>query len=671
MKEYESSSSVKTVPHFMFGLFFIWWGVLTENLFLGIVTGVVLELPSFIKIRWNLEEKDFIRISDITSLLVVSTAVISYMRTENIQVFREFVMWLPLALFPVAFAQLYSSSDKIVIGTAIGFGKGKQTHKHKPMDVSWYYLMIVFFSAASPKGLGWGHAAGFLLLSLWILFSVRNRDYSSVTVFMFLFAVLVIAGFEIFAHVSLSRALNRFIYRNYISRQKRLDYDGIETYTSMGESGRITLSGQIVMRVRNVDKSEGFFYLRESVYNRFHKKMWYSSEKEFKGVAPDIEGEYYFLDDELEKESLEKMTVHRDFVDGESGVLALPHGVYTVKNLTAAGVSFNSLGTVKIDEGAGFLQYDVFYSDKRTFLDSAPVPSDFEIPENEVRIISELASELELQNKELSEIVDTVKSYFSGYSYSLELPDMPQIESPVGWFLEDADKGHCEFFASAAVLLFREAGIPARYVNGYLVDEYSDFTESYVVRESDAHAWIVVFDKDSGSWLTVEVTPPALFSSSMRDSGFFSVISDFFSGIVYNYRIFREEKGEKMNTWLVVIVVFLSAILLLKVYFRKKVVHSDLSGRDKKHHLYEKIETSFYKVADFLVKRGAPPRRRNQTYSAWTNILIKQGSVNDAEGLKKLAEKHNHIKFSLQKDSASFKELEKMVSSWIEKEKNC
>ena len=42
------------------------------------------------------------------------------------------------------------------------------------------------------------------------------------------------------------------------------------------------------------------------------------------------------------------------------------------------------------------------------------------------------------------------------------------------WFLTEADTGYCIHFATAAVVLLRAAGIPARYVDGYVVNTQKD-----------------------------------------------------------------------------------------------------------------------------------------------------------------------------------------------------
>jgi len=74
-------------------------------------------------------------------------------------------------------------------------------------------------------------------------------------------------------------------------------------------------------------------------------------------------------------------------------------------------------------------------------------------------------------------------------------------------FLFNTKQGHCEFFATSMTLLLRQSGIPARYINGFLVDEYNRMGGYYVVREKDAHAWVEAYIPGKG-WVTFDPTPP-------------------------------------------------------------------------------------------------------------------------------------------------------------------
>ena len=92
----------------------------------------------------------------------------------------------------------------------------------------------------------------------------------------------------------------------------------------------------------------------------------------------------------------------------------------------------------------------------------------------------------------------------TSFPYSLEVQDPPQDADFVSWFLVVEKKGYCTYFASAMTVLCRLAGLPARYVEGYLAKP----NESGVaeVRGINAHAWTEVYLKGLG-WVTFDPTP--------------------------------------------------------------------------------------------------------------------------------------------------------------------
>lgn len=96
-------------------------------------------------------------------------------------------------------------------------------------------------------------------------------------------------------------------------------------------------------------------------------------------------------------------------------------------------------------------------------------------------------------------------------TYDLRTPRTPSEEDFVTYFLEESHRGYCVHFASAATLLLRTQGIPARYVSGYVTTLSPVFTsgmELYTARvvDSNAHAWVEIYLYGYG-WYPVEVTP--------------------------------------------------------------------------------------------------------------------------------------------------------------------
>jgi len=90
------------------------------------------------------------------------------------------------------------------------------------------------------------------------------------------------------------------------------------------------------------------------------------------------------------------------------------------------------------------------------------------------------------------------------YRYTLTVADQPADVDFVTNFLFNTKEGYCTYFASAMTVLCRMAGLPARYVEGYLAEP--DETGNALVTGKNAHAWTEVYFKGFG-WLTFDATP--------------------------------------------------------------------------------------------------------------------------------------------------------------------
>ncbi len=95
----------------------------------------------------------------------------------------------------------------------------------------------------------------------------------------------------------------------------------------------------------------------------------------------------------------------------------------------------------------------------------------------------------------------------SQYRYTLEMLAPNVREEPIEMFLLRTKRGHCEYFASGMAALCRSIGIDARVVTGYMAIEYDEDRETFLVRESHAHAWMEALVAP-GLWQTFDPSPP-------------------------------------------------------------------------------------------------------------------------------------------------------------------
>lgn len=108
------------------------------------------------------------------------------------------------------------------------------------------------------------------------------------------------------------------------------------------------------------------------------------------------------------------------------------------------------------------------------------------------------------------------------FTYSLRQHRRAMGIDPVEAFVTDHRMGHCEYFASALVLMLRSVGIPARLAIGFKGGDYNVIGGYYQIRELHAHAWVEAYVgadtppvslsanpqvQKNGAWLILDPTP--------------------------------------------------------------------------------------------------------------------------------------------------------------------
>lgn len=104
-----------------------------------------------------------------------------------------------------------------------------------------------------------------------------------------------------------------------------------------------------------------------------------------------------------------------------------------------------------------------------------------------------------------------IETYLRGLPYSLNVPNTPSGKDFVDYFLFELKQGYCVYYASAMVVMLRDAGIPARWVQGFAVPADGEQQEKdgkvvYPVRNALAHAWVEAYFPGYG-WVPFEPTP--------------------------------------------------------------------------------------------------------------------------------------------------------------------
>jgi len=120
--------------------------------------------------------------------------------------------------------------------------------------------------------------------------------------------------------------------------------------------------------------------------------------------------------------------------------------------------------------------------------------------------IGRLAREVTAGTRDAETAAGRVSAHLSAhYRYSLNLKRQSALD-PLEEFLFVRRSGNCEYFAAAMAVMLRSVGVPSRVVAGFQHGEWNPYGRYFMVRLSDAHAWVEVYLEGRG-WVVFDPSP--------------------------------------------------------------------------------------------------------------------------------------------------------------------
>ncbi|KFE63300.1 transglutaminaseTgpA domain-containing protein [Hyalangium minutum] len=102
---------------------------------------------------------------------------------------------------------------------------------------------------------------------------------------------------------------------------------------------------------------------------------------------------------------------------------------------------------------------------------------------------------------------EALEAWFrDNYEYSLSV-DLRGEGSPLAVLIREKRAAWCTYFASAMAALLRAQGIPARLAGGFVPQEKNPYSDAFLVRSRDAHAWVEVYLEEEGRFVPFDPTP--------------------------------------------------------------------------------------------------------------------------------------------------------------------
>jgi transglutaminase-like putative cysteine protease len=692
-------------PPLLLGATLAFWGWQTGFLVLGLALGVAVELSRWVKVRWHFSPEDYNQLWNITVMMFLGAAAFAFMTQEGTTAvgnffgarsFTErsramdqaartvmtFLQWLPMVFFPFLAAQAYGNLDKIDFRTFSWFLRRKAAPKHamgdrsgKGLNVAFPFFAVTVVSSSTVNQASLRDQVVFYValcfLVGWSMWPRRSRRFA-LPIWIGLMAAAWILGAGGALVLRNRQKVAEALQTQWLSNVGTSGRETTDVRTSLGQVGRLKGSGAIVMRVEIPPEAPMTPLLRSSTYTFFRGANWSwggtPTSRVFGQTFSDTNENWVLLN-----APATRPVVISAYLDGGRGPLPLPHGVARINHLAVFDLKTNAVATVRVDEGRGLVTYEARAATNATF-DGAPDQTfDLDIPTNELAAISRVAGEMKLGELPEAQRPRAIEAFFSKYfSYTLYQEEAmvsptnhPDIRTPLSYFLLKKRAGHCEYFATATVLLLRQAGIPARYTVGYSVQE-SAGKNRFVVRARHAHAWCLYYDRAAGRWRELDTTPGTWLAAEEEHKSIFEPVRDAFSWVYYQFSRLRWGDGNLRQYLFYVVMVVMVAMVIRFARSRRRRAKAGVGPTAMLEGVMPGRDSEFYLVEKKLVRMGLA-RRTGEPLGAWLE-RIETHLPAEAAALRALLVLHYRLRFDpLGLAPAERTTLREQAGDWLRK----
>jgi transglutaminase-like putative cysteine protease len=646
-------------PPLLLGAALLFWGLQTGFLFAGLVMALVLEAAHLLKLRWEFSADDFARLWIFCIVAFLATIVYAFtssqapsdilgffqnpgfltQRNAGVATSRTaaaLVRWLPMSFFVFIAAQQYSVQGAIPLQTVnlLLSRRWRKARKLGPppgparaVNVGYIYFALCLFAASIHVSEGGQFFWGVCALLGWALWPQRSPRFA-------LPVWAAVLGLTIAAAYFGQRGLGHL--QTYISNLNppwlagygHNRFDAALSRTELGSIGRIKTSAKIVIRLDTVGAPAPPL-LREASYPNFKHRTWYidvPEKRSFEDLKAETNETTYVLVKDKTNASSAQIAC---YLAGGKALLPLPSASGRLENLMAFSLKRNNFGAI-LDEGPGLVIFRSFYGPGASIDSPADMNEDLSVPAVEQPALNQIAADLHLDEQTPAQRLKTIAGFFARqftYSTWQNLDSVAKAsETPLARFLLRTHKGHCEYFATAGVLLLRRAGFPARYAVGYAVHEPSG-TTGFVVRQRDAHAWCLLWDPAARTWHDLDFTPGSWLDAETQHASIFQGLTDAWSRVVFEFSKFRWGQSQ-LRQYILWGLVPVLATLLYQIIVRSRRHKQEPDNGAFAPADWPGLDSEFFLLERKLAGRGLR-RQRDESLAEWLVRASTEPSVAD------------------------------------------
>lgn len=671
-------------PPFLLGAALLFWGWQVGYLWVAAGMAVLLEAARWFPLRWELSDEDFRRIWALCSVLLLGALAYAFTSHEGPATFGDLLeaptlsqqrrasqvttetatavfRWLPLLMFPLAAAQAYSTRALLSLSTLSLLVRRRRQRLQRaglpvPPDVQFHPGYVYFagcLAGACMRPAGdftfyWGMA----VLLGWALWPIRSRRYPA---WIWGLALAGALGFGFAGQYGVWRL------QQYAGSSSRLGAwlagfrrpgpgsDPTAARVSWQGLGPRKLSSRIVVRLQ-VLNGPAPRYLREATYRLLRGDEWLAgtSSDDFVPVpeTPPDSGYWPLVQNPTGQASV-RIAVRLRWRKEEArfGLLPLPPGTDQLRQLPAFSVERNSAGAVMVT-GPGLLVFEAGHGARAGWEAPPDREQDLSVPARERPALERVVQELGLTRRSWPEVRPVLERFFAEkFTYRPWQPMSSWVRrssDPLGRFLLETRAGHCEYFATATVLLLRQLGIPARYAVGYAVHEGSG--GRYVVRERDAHAWCQVWNEATEQWEDFDTTPSTWMAWERSRESKWLWLQDAWSWIRHQWALvwWGYTPLRRILLWSLVPAL---VVLLFQIFFRHGRLRRKGSALRGDRPDWPGQDSEFYELERWLAARGRP-RQPAEPCGAWLRRIAADASWSRwAPALAEIVQLHYRYRF--------------------------
>jgi protein-glutamine gamma-glutamyltransferase len=289
---------------------------------------------------------------------------------------------------------------------------------------------------------------------------------------------------------------------------------GFSDSVTLGEIGRIQQNDQVAMRVRLEGKSDNSnLRWRGVALDYFDNKVWSKSLKSIKERFSRDERDVIQIDYAVSRDDIAIQTVYLEPMDTPI-LFALSRPVTVQGNLDT--LTKDSEGSIqffrrnferisyKVYSDTNLPEIDNLRKDQASYTNEQE--RYLKLPPNLDARIAQLSAQVTQNDNNRYDKAKTVEKYLqNNFGYTLE--QKAAGDQPIADFLFNVREGHCEYFATAMVVMLRTQGIATRIVNGFQTGDYNETADVFVVRQRNAHSWVEVYFPQEKVWVPFDPTP--------------------------------------------------------------------------------------------------------------------------------------------------------------------